>query len=277
MEAGSRPRPPWSWREQVAGVDEIAVVTDRERPPRPEAVGRLGVLPDGGACRRIAAMGDRELTAQARQPPLVEHRADHPEVLVEHQLLAVADREAGQFLAAMLEREEAERRDRCRVGRLAAREDHAEHAAHQGRLRRPAWLPAERAAESVFPGVTQVAKRDLDRVGDPASPLFCRARRAGATELDDETVAADRADRLDREAELASQAARALRHSEAGSSRRVATVPRRTGPPPANGRRGSAPQRRVRPRSLILRGRPRARLPTRPGRRRRGRGRSPRG
>jgi len=50
-------------------------------------------------------VGDRELTAQARQAPFVQHRTDHPEVFVEHQLPAVTDRQSGRFLAAMLEGE----------------------------------------------------------------------------------------------------------------------------------------------------------------------------
>ena len=116
--------------EQVAGVDEVAVVADGQRTPRTEPVRRLGVLPDGGTRCRIAAMGDRELAPETRQASLVEDVADHPEVLVEHQLLAVADRQPGQFLAAMLEREQAERRDRGGLGRLATRQDHAEDAAH---------------------------------------------------------------------------------------------------------------------------------------------------
>ena len=116
--------------EQVARVDEVAVVADGQRAARSEPVRRLGVLPDGGTRCRIAAMGDRELTSEARQASLVEDVADHPEVLVEHQLLTVADRQPGRFLAAMLEREEPERGDRGGLGRLATRQDHAEDAAH---------------------------------------------------------------------------------------------------------------------------------------------------
>ena len=116
--------------EQFPGVDEVAVVADRERPARSQAVRRLGVLPDRRAGRRVAAVGDREAAAQARDPALVEDRADHPEVLVEHQLLAVADRQPGRLLAAVLEREQAERRDRGRVRRATLRQDRSEHAAH---------------------------------------------------------------------------------------------------------------------------------------------------
>ena len=48
-------------RQQLAGVDEVAVVADRERPARPEPERRLGVLPDRRAGRRVAAVGDREV------------------------------------------------------------------------------------------------------------------------------------------------------------------------------------------------------------------------
>ena len=60
VDAGRRARPPRELAEQLAGVDEVAVVADRERPPRPQAVRRLGVLPDRRAGRRVAAVGDRQ-------------------------------------------------------------------------------------------------------------------------------------------------------------------------------------------------------------------------
>ena len=123
--------------EQVARVDQIAVVADRERPARSQPVGRLGVLPDRRPGRRVAAMGDGQLAAQARQPALVEDRADHPEVLVEHQLLAVADRQPGRFLAAVLQGEQAERGDRRGIGRLGTRQHDPEHATHQEGVSQP--------------------------------------------------------------------------------------------------------------------------------------------
>ena len=74
VEAGRRPRPPVELAEQLAGVHEVAVVADRERPPRPEPERRLGVLPDRRAGRRVAAVGDREVArgataAAARRGP----------------------------------------------------------------------------------------------------------------------------------------------------------------------------------------------------------------
>ena len=158
--------------EQLARVDEIAVMADRERPPRALAVRGLGVLPDGGAGRRIAAVRDRQPPAQARQPALVEHRTDHPEVLVEHQLVAVADRDAGRFLAAVLEREQPERRDGGCLGGLAARHDRTEHAAHQEpsqpRARASPWSQACRRPVS---GTSRVSAMVLPRSSDaPVAP-----------------------------------------------------------------------------------------------------------
>ena len=65
-----------------------------------------------------------------RQPPVVEDLGDHAEVLVQEDLGAVADREAGRFLAAMLEPEEARRGDRGGLRTRAGRQRDAEHAAH---------------------------------------------------------------------------------------------------------------------------------------------------
>ena len=163
--------------EQLPGVDQIAVVSDGKRPARAEAVGRLGVLPDRRAGRRVAAVRDGQLTPQARQPTLIEDRADHPEILVQHQLVPVADRQAGRFLAAMLEREQPERRDRRGLGRLTTGQDHPEHAAHRSAL------PAERTGQAVLPCVAQIGERDLERVGDPATAFLGgtgRARRRRA-------------------------------------------------------------------------------------------------
>ena len=128
-QAGATARQPG---QQVAGVHEIAVVADREGATRTEAKCRLGVLPDRRTGRRVAAVGDRQAAAQPRQAAFVEHRRDEAEVLVEHQLLAVAHRDAGRLLAAVLQREQAERGDlgRLRAGARAGRQCDAEDTAH---------------------------------------------------------------------------------------------------------------------------------------------------
>jgi hypothetical protein len=56
-------------------------------------------------------VGHGELARERRDPPLVEDLAHHPEILVDHQVRAVGDADAGRLLAAVLEREEGGRRD----------------------------------------------------------------------------------------------------------------------------------------------------------------------
>ena len=68
----------------------------------------------------------------------------------------------------------------------------------------------------MVPGVAQVRDRDLQGVGDAAPALLGRAGRAGSGQLDDETIAADDADLLDRQAVLAGQQDECRRRSAAG-------------------------------------------------------------
>jgi hypothetical protein len=97
---------------EPSGVDQVAVVPERHRPRRAEAEGRLAVLPDGRAGRGVAAMRDGPIAAQRRHPPLLEHLRDVAEVLVDHHAAPVADRHTGRLLATVLQREQAERRER---------------------------------------------------------------------------------------------------------------------------------------------------------------------
>ncbi len=87
---------------------------------------RLHVAQDGAAGRRIAHMADR---GGARQPldrrRAGEMVADQPEPLLRMEPLAVEGDDAGRFLAAMLQRVQAERGDRGGV-RVA---ENAEHPA----------------------------------------------------------------------------------------------------------------------------------------------------
>ncbi len=48
-------------------------------------------------------MGDGQRAAQARQASFVQDLGDQPQVLVEHQLLPVADGDPRRLLAAVLE------------------------------------------------------------------------------------------------------------------------------------------------------------------------------
>ena len=225
--------------------------------------------------RRVAAVGDREVAPETRHPPLVEDRADHPEVLVEHQLLAVADRDPGRLLAAVLEREQPERGDRRRLGAAAGRDDRPEHAAHP----QPS-LPAERPRQPGVPGVAELRQTDVERVRDAAAALLRGAGRAGARR--DRRPAARRrrcpAPRpeavLPREQRQRRGVARPARDDEPRGALAEQVDRRRV--------RDRQPERRAEPRSSSPRSppprpRPRGRRPTRPGRSRAGRAPPPRG
>ena len=122
--------------EELARVDEVAVVPDGERPPRAQAERRLGVLPDRRAGRRVPAVRDGEVAGERRDAPLVEDLADHAEVLVDHQVRAVGDAHPGGLLPAVLEREQG-RRGNGRGLVTAVGEHDADDAAHQPLTSRP--------------------------------------------------------------------------------------------------------------------------------------------
>ena len=71
-------------------------------------------------------MPDREVPAQAGQGRLVEDLGDQAEILVDHHAGAVADRDAGRLLAAVLQRVEPEVGE---LGDLFARRPDPEDAA----------------------------------------------------------------------------------------------------------------------------------------------------
>ena len=111
---------------QRQAVGEIAVVADGEAAAVELGEQRLHVAQDGLAGGRIAHMADRRHAGQA-----VDHLAagegvaDEPHPPLGMEALAVEGDDAGGFLAAMLERMQAERGDRGGVGMV----EHAEHAA----------------------------------------------------------------------------------------------------------------------------------------------------
>ena len=131
-----------------------------------------------------------------------------PEVLVEHQLLAVADREPGRLLAAVLEREQPERRDRRGVGRLAARQ-------RPPRTRRTSVSPPSRGR-----GRARAPRRGGGRASGTSSASATRPPRssaapvapAPASSMTSRSPPTD-ADRLDRQAVLAGQQRRAPRRA----------------------------------------------------------------
>ena len=71
-----------------------------------------------------------EVARERRDPSLVEHLADHPQVLVDHEVRAVRDPDARRLLPAVLEREQ--RRGGDGRGLVApVRQDDPDDAAHQ--------------------------------------------------------------------------------------------------------------------------------------------------
>ena len=93
---------------QLVGVDQVAVVAERDRPVGGRAEGRLGVVPGAGAGRGVAAVADRQVALERVERRLVEDLGHQSHVLVDQDLPAVADRDAGRLLPAVLQGVEAE-------------------------------------------------------------------------------------------------------------------------------------------------------------------------
>ena len=96
---------------QLADVDEVAVVPERDGARAPVVEERLRVRPGRRAGRRVARVADRDLAAEAVKLLLVEHLRDEPEVAHPRQPAVLGDRDPRRLLAAVLEREEAEVRE----------------------------------------------------------------------------------------------------------------------------------------------------------------------
>jgi hypothetical protein len=77
-------------------------------------------------------VADRDLAPEPTQALLVEDLIDESHVAHRRQPPALRDRDAGRFLATVLEREEPEVRE---PGDVALARPDAEDAAHQGPLR----------------------------------------------------------------------------------------------------------------------------------------------
>ena len=144
---------------QLVGVDQVAVVPERQRVGAVGLEHGLGVVPRGGAGGRVPRVADREVAVQRGQRGFVEDLADEAEVLEHQDRVVVADRDAGRFLATMLLGEETE------VGEprdVVARSPHPEESALL--LRRfgsheDASLPAGGTGGRANPGLDQPAVR----------------------------------------------------------------------------------------------------------------------
>ena len=93
---------------QLEGVGQVAVVAEGDAAGGGGPEGRLGVLPDAGAGGGVAGVADGQVAAQRAERGLVEDLGDQTHVLEDHDLGAVADRDPGGLLAAVLQRVEAE-------------------------------------------------------------------------------------------------------------------------------------------------------------------------
>ena len=71
---------------ELGGVDEVAVVTERDGAVSGRAEGRLGVLPHGGAGGRVAGVTDRDVTLERTEGGLVEDLGDQAHVLEDEDL-----------------------------------------------------------------------------------------------------------------------------------------------------------------------------------------------
>ena len=112
---------------QVVGVDQVAVVAERDRPVRGRPERRLRVLPGARPGRGVARVADREVALERVERGLVEDLRDQAHVLVDQDLPAVADRDAGRLLAAVLEGVEPEV---GQLGDVLARRPDAEDPTH---------------------------------------------------------------------------------------------------------------------------------------------------
>jgi hypothetical protein len=93
---------------QLADVDEVAVVAERDRARPPVLDERLRIRPLRRAGRRVAVVADRHLAPEAAELLLVEDLGDEPEVAQPCQATVLGDRDARRLLAAMLECEQPE-------------------------------------------------------------------------------------------------------------------------------------------------------------------------
>ena len=111
---------------ELVGVDQVAVVAERDGAVDGGPEGRLRVLPGRGAGRGVARVADREVALERLERRLVEDLRDQAHVLVDQDLAAVADRDAGGLLPAVLQGVQPEV---GQLGDVLARGPDTEHAA----------------------------------------------------------------------------------------------------------------------------------------------------
>ena len=98
-------------RRELVGVHEVPVVPERERVRAVGLEDRLGVVPRGGARRRVAGVPDREVALERGECGLVEDLAHEAQVLVDEDVVPLAHGDAGRLLPPVLLSEEPEVRE----------------------------------------------------------------------------------------------------------------------------------------------------------------------
>src|SRR5262249_59723222 len=95
----------------LAGVDEVAVVRQGERPAAGREDDRLRVRERRGPRRRVPDVADGGAPREPRQPRLVEDVRDVAHLALHTDVRTVEGGDAGRLLAAVLQGVEAEVRD----------------------------------------------------------------------------------------------------------------------------------------------------------------------
>ena len=88
---------------QLLRIDEIAVVPERNGTDAAVMQQRLRVRPRVSARGRVARVGDRQISMEARQAALVEHLRNEAEIANRRQPSAVADGDACRLLSPVLQ------------------------------------------------------------------------------------------------------------------------------------------------------------------------------
>ncbi len=154
---------------QLLDVDEVPVVTERDRPRAAVVDERLRVRPLVRSRRRVARVADRDLARKRLELLLVEHVGDEAHLAEHGEMATVRDRDPRRLLAAVLKREQPEVRETRDVPLLGA---DAEDSTHQSVLSHGAAQAIERhsqegtAARLADPAErhAQLARNSLDLV-----------------------------------------------------------------------------------------------------------------
>ena len=108
---GGGAAPPARELRELVRVHQVTVVAEGDRADSVGLEDRLRVVPGAGAGRGIPGVPDGQVAVERRQRGLVEDLADQAELLVHEDVVPVADRDAGRFLAPVLLGEQTEVRE----------------------------------------------------------------------------------------------------------------------------------------------------------------------